>query len=64
MHKVIAMRLNPNYEKDLVNYGKSLGLKEVIATNRNAGIQHPPTGDQHVLTMAEAFKNARDGKGI
>ena len=36
MQKLVIATINPNYEKDLVNYGKSMGLKAVLEEGQNA----------------------------
>lgn len=36
MQKIVMAAINPNYEKDIFNYGKSFGLKNVIEEGQNA----------------------------
>jgi hypothetical protein len=36
LQKLVIAAMNPNYEKDLVNYGKSLGLKNIVEEGQNA----------------------------
>lgn len=36
LQKLVIAAINPNYEKDLVNYGKSMGLKSVLEEGQNA----------------------------
>lgn len=36
MQKIVIAATNPNYEKDIFNYGKSFGLKSVIEEGQNA----------------------------
>lgn len=57
LQKIALVALNPNYEKDLVNYGKSLGLKAIVEEGQNA---RRPTGGspaQPNESFAEAIKN-------
>lgn len=36
LQKIVLHAMNPNYEKDIFNYGKSFGLKTVIEEGQNA----------------------------
>jgi len=62
LQRIALAALNPNYEKDLVNYGKSLGLKAIVEEGQNA---KRPTGakpSQANETLSESFKmRARSG---
>jgi hypothetical protein len=56
LQKIALVAMNPNYEKDLVNYGKSLGLKAIVEEGQNA---RRPIGNmpaQPNESFAEAIK--------
>ena len=57
LQKIALVALNPNYEKDLVNYGKSLGLKSIIEEGQNARRPIGSTPAQPNESFAEAIKN-------
>jgi hypothetical protein len=40
LQKLAFIAANPNYERDLVNYGKSLGKKSIVEENQNAKVPH------------------------
>jgi hypothetical protein len=55
LQKIALVALNPNYEKDLVNYGKSLGLKAIIEEGQNARRPVGSTPAQPNESLGEAF---------
>ena len=57
LQKIALVALNPNYEKDLVNYGKSLGLKSIVEEGQNARRPIGSTPAQPNESFAEAIKN-------
>jgi len=57
LQKIALVALNPNYEKDLVNYGKSLGLKTIVEEGQNARRPVGSTPAQPNESFAEAIKN-------
>jgi hypothetical protein len=57
LQKIALIALNPNYEKDLVNYGKSLGLKTIVEEGQNARRPVGSTPAQPNESFAEAIKN-------
>lgn len=57
LQKIALVALNPNYEKDLVNYGKSLGLKSIVEEGQNARRPVGSTPAQPNESFAEALKN-------
>jgi hypothetical protein len=57
LQKIALVALNPNYEKDLVNYGKSLGLKTIVEEGQNARRPVGGTPAQPNESFAEAIKN-------
>lgn len=57
LQKIALVALNPNYEKDLVNYGKSLGLKTILEEGQNARRPVGSTPAQPNESFAEALKN-------
>lgn len=57
LQKIALVALNPNYEKDLVNYGKSLGLKTIVEEGQNARRPIGSTPAQPNESFAEAIKN-------
>lgn len=57
LQKIALVALNPNYEKDLVNYGKSLGLKAIVEEGQNARRPIGNTPAQPNESFAEAIKN-------
>ncbi len=62
LQRIALAAVNPNYERDLINYGKSLGIKSLLEEGQNA-IRNPrPTPPMSNVTEAEAWKNARAGK--
>lgn len=56
LQKIALVALNPNYEKDLVNYGKSLGLKAIVEEGQNARRPIGSTPAQPNESFAEALK--------
>jgi hypothetical protein len=56
LQKIALVALNPNYEKDLVNYGKSLGLKAIVEEGQNARRPIGNTPAQPNESFAEAIK--------
>lgn len=57
LQKIALVALNPNYERDLVNYGKSLGLKSIVEEGQNARRPVGSTPAQPNESFAEALKN-------
>lgn len=57
LQKIALVALNPNYERDLVNYGKSLGLKSIVEEGQNARRPVGSTPAQPNESFAEAIKN-------
>lgn len=57
LQKIALVALNPNYEKDLVNYGKSLGLKSIVEEGQNARRPVGSVPAQPNESFAEAIKN-------
>jgi len=60
LQRLVLAASNPNYEKDLVNYGKSLALPKLVAEGQNISQPAkviPPQNPN--LTEKEAWKNAR-----
>lgn len=57
--KMVMSAINPNYERDLFNYGKAAALKELVASGQNAGLPHTPTAGDRNETLKDAFKGAR-----
>lgn len=55
LQKIALVALNPNYEKDLVNYGKSLGLKAIIEEGQNARRPVGSVPAQPNESLGEAF---------
>jgi hypothetical protein len=55
LQKIALVALNPNYEKDLVNYGKSLGLKAIIEEGQNARRPVGSAPAQPNESLGEAF---------
>lgn len=55
LQRLALVALNPNYEKDLVNYGKSLGLKAIVEEGQNARRPIGNTPTQPNESMREAF---------
>jgi hypothetical protein len=55
LQKIALFALNPNYEKDLVNYGKSLGLKAIIEEGQNARRPVGSAPAQPNESLGEAF---------
>ena len=55
LQRLALVALNPNYEKDLVNYGKSLGLKAIVEEGQNAKRPVGSIPAQPNETMGEAF---------
>ena len=55
LQKIALVALNPNYEKDLVNYGKSLGLKAIIEEGQNARRPIGSAPAQPNESLGEAF---------
>lgn len=55
LQRLALVALNPNYEKDLVNYGKSLGLKSIVEEGQNAirPVGHKPAESNE--SIGEAF---------
>jgi len=56
LQKIALVAMNPNYEKDLVNYGKSLGLKAIVEEGQNARRPIGNTPAQPNESFAEAIK--------
>lgn len=56
LQKIALVALNPNYEKDLVNYGKSLGLKAIVEEGQNARRPVGSTPAQPNESFGEALK--------
>jgi hypothetical protein len=62
LQRIALAALNPNYEKDLVNYGKSLGLKAIVEEGQNAKRPIGAKPTQANETLSESFKlRARSG---
>lgn len=57
LQKIALVALNPNYEKDLVNYGKSLGLKAIVEEGQNARRPVGSTPAQPNESFGEALIN-------
>lgn len=47
LQKIALVALNPNYEKDIFNYGKSMGLKAIVEEGQNA---RRPNGQSPTVT--------------
>jgi hypothetical protein len=56
LQKIALVAMNPNYERDLVNYGKSLGLKAIVEEGQNARRPIGNTPAQPNESFAEAIK--------
>jgi hypothetical protein len=56
LQKIALVAMNPNYERDLVNYGKSLGLKAIVEEGQNARRPIGNTPTQPNESFAEAIK--------
>lgn len=56
LQKIALVALNPNYERDLVNYGKSLGLKSIVEEGQNARRPSGSVPAQPNESFAEALK--------
>lgn len=59
LQKLIIAAMNPNFEKDIFNYGKSMGIKSVIDDGQNA--QRPRSGVPATPkeTLADAWGRAK-----
>jgi len=58
--EMVMFALNPeNFKKSIVNYGKQLALREMVASGQNAGLPKTPTGDVKNETLQDAFRKAR-----
>jgi hypothetical protein len=56
LQKIALVAMNPNYERDLVNYGKSLGLKAIVEEGQNARRPIGNTPAQPNESFSEAIK--------
>ena len=56
LQKIALVAMNPNYERDLVNYCKSLGLKAIVEEGQNARRPIGNTPAQPNESFAEAIK--------
>ena len=62
LQRIALAAVNPNYERDLINYGKSLGVKSLLEEGHNAARPQRNIPAASNVTEAEAWKNARSGK--
>lgn len=58
LQKLVTMASNPNYEKDLFNYGKSQGLKEKVMEGQNAQRQPTQQTTASNASLAETFSTS------
>jgi len=59
LQALILKAMNPNYEKDLFNYGKSQGIKSVIEEGQNARRPNSGIPATPKETLAEAWGRAK-----
>lgn len=62
LQRIALAAVNPNYERDLINYGKSLGVKSLLEEGQNAARPQRNIPASPNVSEAEAWKNARSGK--
>lgn len=59
LQKIALVALNPNYEKDIFNYGKSMGLKAIVEEGQNARRPHGQSPTVVPQTPKEAWGSAK-----
>lgn len=57
LQKIAYIAMNPNYEKDIFNYGKSQGLKALVDEGQNARKPDGHTPNMTTMTINEVIKN-------